>query len=172
MSQRRTIFGRTLPDESPLDVLAEALTTNDLTVYRIAPEELVVDIDAEWSVYRLNVVWIEEAGILQIYVTSDLDVGALKDKSMGELYKLLQMINERVMVGHFEVASDTQAVTYRNSSFLTLCTHQGGDFMEQLISFAIGECERFYPTFQLVMLAGKTADDAVSMSMIDTIGEA
>jgi hypothetical protein len=37
---------------------------------------------------------------------------------------------------------------------------------------AIHACERYYPAFQFVVWAGKSASEAMSAAMFDTAGEA
>ena len=44
--------------------------------------------------------------------------------------------------------------------------------VEDLVETALLECERFYPAFQFVVWGGKTAEEAILASMIDTAGEA
>ena len=44
--------------------------------------------------------------------------------------------------------------------------------MEDLVDNALFECERFYPAFQYVLWGGKSAGEAVSAAMIETVGEA
>jgi hypothetical protein len=139
-------------------------------VYRLAQEELVIDLPAQWCEYRLHFVWIEDLEILQIHST--LDLVAKDAPDMGELYKLLSYLNERIMLGHFEIPSDTGCVTYRHSLILRSRTPQTAEFLEELVGITLGECERFYPSFQLVILGNKTADEAASVTMIDTVGEA
>ena len=38
--------------------------------------------------------------------------------------------------------------------------------------FAIDECERFYPVFQVVLWGGKTPKEALAAAMTETQGEA
>jgi hypothetical protein len=44
--------------------------------------------------------------------------------------------------------------------------------VEDLVDIALSECERFYPAFQFVIWGGKTASEAVSAAILDTVGEA
>lgn len=170
MTRRSSISTHQNDPINPLDLLEECLDSEEFVTYRIAPEELVLDFQAEWCSYRIHFVWIEEVTILQIHSTFDLEVG--EDANLGEVYKLLTLLNERVMVGHFELPEDTNAITYRNSVLVRICSHQGIEYLEDLLSIAVSECERFYPAFQFVILAHKTADEATSITMIDTVGEA
>jgi hypothetical protein len=43
---------------------------------------------------------------------------------------------------------------------------------ESMLVGAIHACERYYPAFQFVVWAGKTAPEAMSAAMFDTEGEA
>ena len=43
---------------------------------------------------------------------------------------------------------------------------------ETLIRLAIEACERYFPTFQFVIWAGKSAEQALEASLLETVGEA
>ena len=43
---------------------------------------------------------------------------------------------------------------------------------ETMLAAALHACERYYPAFQFVVWAGKTAAEAMSAAMFDTEGEA
>ena len=43
---------------------------------------------------------------------------------------------------------------------------------EGLLIGAIHACERYYPAIQFVVWAGKSAEEAMSAAMFDTMGEA
>ena len=58
-------------------------------------------------------------------------------------------------------------------------THQHGkahlltpEQLNDLVEVAISESERFYPAFQYVVWAGKTPLDALTASILETVGEA
>jgi hypothetical protein len=40
------------------------------------------------------------------------------------------------------------------------------------VEIALMESERYYPAFQFVISGGKTASEAVTASILDTVGEA
>ena len=44
--------------------------------------------------------------------------------------------------------------------------------VEDMMEVAIGECDRFYPAFQLVLLAEHDPEQALKAAMIETVGEA
>jgi hypothetical protein len=44
--------------------------------------------------------------------------------------------------------------------------------MVDLVQASLAECERYYPAFQFVLWGGKTAEEALAASILDTKGEA
>lgn len=62
--------------------------------------------------------------------------------------------------------------TYRNGVLLSNPKTLTTDYLEDLINIAFLESERFYPAFQFVLWGGKSAKEAASMAMIETLGEA
>jgi hypothetical protein len=46
------------------------------------------------------------------------------------------------------------------------------DLVTELMELAMNECERYYPAFQFVIWGGRTAEDAIQSSLLDTVGEA
>ena len=57
---------------------------------------------------------------------------------------------------------------------LTMTTPSGLDIdlVKELMELAMQECERYYPSFQFVIWGGRTAEDAIASSLLDTVGEA
>ncbi|MEQ9449444.1 MAG: hypothetical protein RLN70_11160, partial [Rhodospirillaceae bacterium] len=46
------------------------------------------------------------------------------------------------------------------------------ELIGELMDLAMSECERYYPAFQFVIWGGRTAEDAITSSLLDTVGEA
>lgn len=90
----------------------------------------------------------------------------------AEVQRLIAAINEQMWVGHFDIWTHTGMVMYRRALILpdglTASTAQ----CETMLVSAIHSCERYYPAFQFVVWAGKTAAEAMSAAMFDTMGEA
>jgi len=86
--------------------------------------------------------------------------------------ELIAAINEQLWIGHFDIWTHTGMIMYRQALVLpggiTASTAQ----CESMLVGAIHACERYYPAFQFVVWAGKTAAEAMSAAMFDTEGEA
>ena len=44
--------------------------------------------------------------------------------------------------------------------------------MVDLMQASLAECERYYPAFQFVLWGGKSPEEAIAASILDTQGEA
>ena len=90
----------------------------------------------------------------------------------NEVQRLIAAINEQLWVGHFDIWTHTGMIMSRQALVLpgglTASTAQ----CETMLVGAIHACERYYPAFQFVVWAGKTAAEAMSAAMFDTQGEA
>ncbi len=73
------------------------------------------------------------------------------------MQRLIAAINEQLWVGHFDIWTHTGMIMYRQALVLpgglTASTAQ----CETMLVGAIHACERYYPAFQFVVWAGKTA---------------
>jgi len=54
----------------------------------------------------------------------------------------------------------------------TAVDHLKPEQLNDLVEVAISESERFYPAFQYVVWAGKSPSDALTASILETVGEA
>ena len=96
----------------------------------------------------------------------------IAEEKRKEVGILLAAINEKLWFGHFNLWGEEGLPMFRAT--LLLRGHPGVtvEQAEDLVETAILECERFYPAFQHVIWGGKTADEAVEVAMVDTVGEA
>src|SRR3546814_9920042 len=114
-------------------------------------------------------IWREQDQVLQLLALPDIRVS---DEKRATIYETLGLINEQLWLGHFELWSNSGLVLFRNGALLgsgeTLSLEQA----QTLIETALDECERFYPVFQFVLWGGKTPQEAISASLLETRGEA
>ena len=89
-----------------------------------------------------------------------------------EITDLLALINEKLWLGHFDLCSDYNMPMYRHTLLTRGWQRLSVEQLEDLVDVALCECERFYPAFQFVIWAGHSPHDAMSIAIMDTIGEA
>ena len=89
-----------------------------------------------------------------------------------QIYALLAMANEKLWLGHFDLWSEEGLPMFRHAIPLRGTEGLKPEQLNDLVEVAISESERFYPAFQYVVWAGKTPADALTASILETVGEA
>ncbi|PWR25999.1 YbjN domain-containing protein [Zavarzinia aquatilis] len=151
----------------PIDVIEQIVAANEWPFDRAGDGELSVAVNGSWCDYHFGFSWREPERALQLTLAFDMRVPPAR---RAEIYHLMGLINEQLWLGHFDLWSDDGTLLYRHASLM------GDDVSvsvcEELIDIAISTCERFYPAFQFVLWGGKSAQEALAASMIETMGEA
>jgi hypothetical protein len=162
-----SIETRTAP-ANPIDLVEEIVQSNSWPHDRASDEELVVEVTGRWCSYRLQFVWERAVNALQFSCAFEMRVPRMRRIAINEL---LAAVNERLWIGHFDVADD-QSPSFRQGVLLRGAQGACVEQIEDLVDISLTECERFYPAFQLVVWGGKPAKEAIASAMIDPIGEA
>ena len=155
--------------QNPLDLLEDIVGTNDWTFERLSPEEMLVEVSGRWCHYRLFFFWQEDVSAMQFSCQFDMRVPGSRRSAVVEL---LAMINERMWLGHFDIDAEEASPMFRQTTLLRGAPSASVEQLEDLVEIALTECERFYPAFQFVIWGGKSASEAVSAAILDTIAEA
>ncbi len=78
------------------------------------------------------------------------------------MQRLIAAINEQLWVGHFDLWTHTGMIMHRQALVLPGNLRASTAQCESMLSGAIHACERYFPAFQFVVWAGKTAAEAMS----------
>jgi hypothetical protein len=89
-----------------------------------------------------------------------------------EVQQLIVTINEQLWIGHFDVWMQSGMVMFRHALLLVGGGGLSGQQCEAMFGSALDTCERYYPAFQFVIWAGKSAREAMDAVMFETCGEA
>ena len=156
--------------ENPIDTVEDVLTLDDsLQLSRPSARELLVVTPGQWACYRLHCFWQAELQALHAAAMMDLKIGA---DHRAKIMELVCLINARLWIGHFEVSEDDLVPVFRHGLLLRGQDRVARAQVEDLMEVAIGECDRFYPAFQLVLLADHAPKQALEAALIETVGEA
>jgi hypothetical protein len=85
---------------------------------------------------------------------------------------LLVTANEKLWLGHFDLFAEEGSVVFRHTVPLRGLSGVSVEQLEDLVDTAVQECERFYPALQLVLWGGYSVEQAISVALMDTLGEA
>ncbi|HEY1505331.1 MAG TPA: YbjN domain-containing protein [Stellaceae bacterium] len=154
---------------NPIDLVEEIVQANEWPHDRSSDEEMVVEISGRWCDYRLLFLWQREMSALHYSCGFEMKVPRTR---RGSVYELLAAVNERLWLGHFDLAEGDDSPSFRQGVLLRGVFGASVEQIEDLVDISISECERFFPAFQLVVWGGKSAKEAIAAAMIDPVGEA
>lgn len=154
-------------EAGPLDLVEQVLISEDYPYERDASQAHFA-VEGAWSDHRLWFAWREEIRILELNLAVDLKAPSAR---RADLCDLMSRINERLALGHFEAAEEERTLIYRSvlpvlDAPLTVLQ------VSTLIAAALDAADRFYPAFNFLIWAGKSAQEAVDAAMFETAGEA
>jgi len=85
---------------------------------------------------------------------------------------LIQLINEQLWLGHFDLWPQEGVVMFRHALLLAGGAEASGRQCEAQLDAAMEACDRYYQAFQFVVWAGKSAREAMDSALFETAGEA
>jgi len=151
-----------------VDMVEHIATIHDWTFERSAPDELTLTVSGSWCDYHISLTWRDDLEALHLACAFDFRVPKLR---LAEVYKLMALINEQLWLGHFDLWKEDGMLLYRHGLlFAGADTHVGQ--CEGLLKAALEACERYYQSFQFVVWAGKSPEDALAATLFETQGHA
>jgi hypothetical protein len=157
------------PPVNPLDRIEELAESRDWSIERQTNDEVNLVVEANWGTLQVSLSWREDIEGLHLAGCFDFKVPLPRREEVG---RLLNMINEQLYLGHFDLWRHDGSVVFRNGLTLAGGAEANEAQCEALITLALDACERYFPAFQFVIWAGKTAEQAIEASLLETMGEA
>ena len=154
---------------NPLEVVEHMATGNNWPFERSGEDEIALVVTGRWTEYQLSFTWMREIEALHLACAFDMKVPELR---LVEVQQLVALINEQLWIGHFDVWMQNGMVMFRHALVLAGGVAASGRQCEAVLASALDACERYYPAFQFVVWAGKSAREAMDSAMFETSGEA
>jgi hypothetical protein len=154
---------------NPLEVVEHMATGNNWPFERSGEDEIALIVTGRWTEYQLSFTWMREIEALHLACAFDMKVPELR---LAEVQQLVALINEQLWIGHFDVWMHNGMVMFRHALVLAGGVAASGRQCEAVLASALDACERYYPAFQFVVWAGKSAREAMDSAMFETSGEA
>ena len=85
-----------------------------------------------------------------------------------EVMRLLSLINEQMLFGHFDLWEQEGAIMFRQSLLLAGGAEPTSQQVEVLLSSALEACECYFQSFQFVVWSGTSAKDALASVLFET----
>ena len=159
----------TLITLDPLDVVERVLSAENLTFERTEDGDLAFALSGDWKDYELWFAWRPEADCLQLCLSIDMRAAS---ERRAAAHALINLINQRVWLGHFEVWADEGEVVFRHAMALPDAERPSMAQAASMIDAAVEAADRFYPAFDFLISGGKSPEDAMTACMFETAGQA
>jgi len=156
-------------DSNPLDLAELVIMDRDWVFDRPAEGELIAEVNGAMCMYRIWFTWQEDSGGLTLSCAFE---SKLPKTAMARAHSLLALINEKMWLGHFDISSEDSTVIFRHSLLLSGGAGTTAEHLQELLDYAIEECDRFYPAFQALAWGGKSPAEALQISLFETVAEA
>lgn len=153
----------------PVDVIEQVAQSNDWVFERTGDDEIAVSVAGNWTDYQISFSWIEDFEALHLACAFDIKVS---EPRVYEVMKLLSLINEKLLMGHFDLWQTEGAIMYRQSLLLCGGVEPNSRQVEVLLSAALEACETYFQAFQFVVWSGVTAREALESVVFETVGRA
>lgn len=165
----KSYFSNNFSFQNPLDALEEIIYMKQWSCSRANDYELISEIRGNHCLYRLYIVWSEKINAISLTITFDLKV---PKTSKHLIFELLSLINESLWMGHFDVTSRTGIPAYRNTFLIKDKNIENIRIMEDIVDIGINDCEKFYPSFQMVLWEDCSPNIAAATCLMETKGRA
>ncbi len=136
---------------------------------RSAPEELLLAAELPSLNVQFSVQWLAGEELLQISAMWDLRIPRERRAAAAAL---VEMVNTRLPLGHFELWREEGVVVLRHAQLATLALMEDDGLARRLLQRLAEACARYHPAFQFVVWAGKEPRAALDACLFETLGEA
>ncbi|MCO4315822.1 YbjN domain-containing protein [Phyllobacterium sp. 21LDTY02-6] len=156
-------------DLHPVDVIEHVALTNEWAFERTGEDEIAITVEGNWTDYQISFSWMEDFEALHLACAFDI---AVSEPRVNEVQRLLSLINEQLLMGHFDLWRQEGAIMYRQSLLLSGGVEPTGKQVEVLLASALDACETYFQAFQFVVWSGSTARESLDSILFETIGSA
>ena len=157
-----------VPNDNPLDLVEQLAAQNEWLFDRAGEDEMHLSFPGQSEDHHLSFSWRANVETLQLLAQLEVKVPRAK---RAEVAALINMINEQLGLGHFEMWPDSGQVIFRHGLLLRGAMAVP-EQCEGLIDAALEACDRYYSAFQFVIWAGKSASEAAAAVVYQCQGNA
>ena len=99
-------------DAHPVDMIEQVANANDWAFERTGDDEIAIAVAGHWTDYHVSFSWMEDFEALHLACAFDLRV---PETRVLEVMRLLSIVNEQMLFGHFDLWEQEGAIRFRQS---------------------------------------------------------
>lgn len=153
----------------PVDVIEQLADGHGWLFERGGRDEITASITGSAVEYQLAFSWLEEHETLHLSCAFQVHIAPQR---AAELTRLLALVNEKLLFGHFDCWQQTGQIIYRQTLLLSGGLHPTEAQIKTLLMTALDACEAYCGACRNVVLGQISADDALRHSLFETLGNA
>ena len=146
-------------------MIEQVAHNNDWAFERTGDDEISISVAGSWTDYHVSFSWMEDFEALHLACAFDIKV---PESRTLEVMRLLSLINEQMLFGHFDLWEQEGAIMFRQSLLLAGGVEPSSQQVEVLLSSALEACECYFQAFQFVVWSGTSAKDALAGVLFET----
>jgi len=155
--------------EHPVDVVERLASLNEWAFDRADEDEISILVAGRWANYEVAFTWLPELESLHVSCSFDMKV---PERKRADITELVQLINEQLWLGHFDLWSRDDIVMFRHAHCLAGGAQASDMQCRSIVDAALSACENYFQSFQFVLWAGRSPREALSLAMFETKGSA
>lgn len=157
-------------DANPLDLVEDFVESKGWTITRSEDDLMIFTVPGQKAKYEICMEWQEEFSALLFACSLPLTIAPSQHEAAA---RALDQINQNLWLGHFDLSNKNIHPTFRHTLlFRMIPSGLAVDIVQDVVEIAIAECERFFPTFQLVQAGDTGLQDNLHAAVFETVGEA
>jgi len=153
----------------PVDMIEQVAHANDWAFERTGEDEIAIAVAGNWTDYHVSFSWMEDFEALHLACAFDIKV---PETRVLEVMRLLSIINEQMLFGHFDLWEQEGAIMFRQALLLCGGAEPTSQQVEVLLNSALEACETYFQAFQFVIWSGISAREALNSALFETQGNA
>ncbi len=156
-------------DLHPIDIVEYLAEHHEWDFDRIADDQIAMAVEGQWRTYSITLAWSAYDETLRMVCTFEMEPPADK---LPSLYHMLNDVNDQCWAGAFTYWDEQKLMVYRYGLVMSGAQSVSPEQVDTLIRAAVGNAERFYPAFQLVVWGDKHPQDAIQAAIAKAYGRA
>lgn len=153
----------------PISFLESLAKANAWSFNRVDEDLIIVHLESSWRILSITVSLshVDKA----IRLTCSFDLNPRKGSELV-LYQLINRINQTCNSGTFTIDQSEGIVVYRNSIRFSGTSELNRKYLNYIFNDAVENCEKYYPSFQLVNFGKSKPSEALDIVISDVQGTA
>jgi hypothetical protein len=156
-------------DLHPIDIVEHLAEHHDWEFDRIGDDQIAMAVQGQWRTYSITLAWSGYDETLRMVCTFEMDP---PEGKQGELYELLNLVNDQCWAGAFTWWGEQKLMVYRYGLVLAGDQMASPEQIDTIINAAVLSAERYYPAIQLLVWGDRTPKQALEVAIAEAYGHA